>query len=145
MGETRDLFKKTGNTKGMFHAKMGTIKDRNYKNLREAEVIKKRWQEYREELHKKDINDPDTHNGIVTHLQPGILECEFRWALGSIIINKAIGDDGIPVELFQILKDDAVKVLHSICQQIWKTQQWSQDWKMSVFIPIPKKISAKEC
>ena len=145
MGETRDLFKKTGNTKGMFHAKMGTIKDRNYKDLREAEVIKKRWQEYREELHKKDINDPDTHNGIVTHLQPGILECELRWALGSIIINKAIGDDGIPVELFQILKDDAVKVLHSICQQIWKTQQWSQDWKMSVFIPIPKKISAKEC
>ena len=145
MGETRDLFKKTGNTKGMFHEKMGTIKDKNYKNLREAEVIKKRWQEYREELHKKDINDPDTHNGIVTHLQPGILECELRWALGSIIINKAIGDDGIPVELFQILKDDAVKVLHSICQQIWKTQQWSQDWKMSVFIPIPKKISAKEC
>ena len=145
MGETRDLFKKTGNTKGMFHEKMGTIKDKNYKNLREAEVIKKRWQEYREELHKKDINDPDTHNGIVTHLQPGILECELRWALGSIIINKAIGDDGIPVELFQILKDDAVKVFHSICQQIWKTQQWSQDWKMSVFIPIPKKISAKEC
>ena len=145
MGETRDLFKKTGNTKGMFHAKMGTIKDRNYKNLREAEVIKKRWQEYREELCKKDINDPDTHNGIVTHLQPGILECEFRWALGSITTNKASGGDGIPVELFQILKDDAVKVLHSICQQIWKTQQWSQDWKMSVFIPIPKKISAKEC
>ena len=145
MGETRDLFKKTGNTKGMFHAKMGTIKDRNYKDLREAEVIKKRWQEYREELHKKDINDPDTHNGIVTHLQPGILECELRWALGSIIINKAIGDDGIPVELFQILKDDAVKVLHSICQQIWKTQQWPQDWKRSVFIPIPKKGKAKEC
>ena len=145
MEKTRDLFKKTGNTKGMFHAKMGTIKDRNYKDLREAEVIKKRWQEYREELHKKDINDPDTHNGIVTHLQPGILECELRWALGSIIINKAIGDDGIPVELFQILKDDAVKVLHSICQQIWKTQQWSQDWKMSVFIPIPKKGKAKEC
>ena len=140
MGETRDLFKKTGNTKGMFHAKMGTIKDRNYKDLREAEVIKKRWQEYREELHKKDINDPDTHNGIVTHLQPGILECELRWALGSIIINKAIGDDGIPVELFQILKDDAVKVLHSICQQIWKTQQWSQDWKMSVFIAMPKNV-----
>ena len=114
-------------------------------NQTEAEDIKKRWQEYTEELYKKDLPDPDNHNGVSTHLEPDILECELKWALGSITTNKASGDDGIPVELFQILKDDAVKVLHSICQQIWKTQQWTQDWKRSVFIPIPKKGNAEEC
>ena len=113
--------------------------------LTEAEDIKKRWQEYTEELYKKDLHDPDNHNGVITHLEPDILECEVRWALGSITTNKASGGDGIPVKLFQILKDDAVKVLHSIWQQIWKTQQWPQDWKSSVFIPISKKGNAKEC
>ena len=110
-------------------------------DLTEAEDIKKRWQEYTEELYKNDLHDPDNHEGVITHthLEPGILECEVSWALGSITMNKAGGGDGIPVELFQILKDDAVKVLHSICQQIWKTQQWPQDGKRSVFIPIPKK------
>ena len=145
MGKTRDLFKKTRDNKGTFHAKMGTIKERNGKDLTEAEDIKKRWQEYTEELYKKDLNDPDNHNGVVTQLEPDILECEVKWALGSITMNKVSGDDGIPSELFQILKNDAVKVLHSICQQIWKTQQWPQDWKRSVFIPIPKKGNAKEC
>ena len=143
MGKTRDLFKKIRNTKGTFHAKMGSIKDRNGMNLTEAEDIKKRWQEYTEELYKKDLHDPDNHDGVITHLEPDILECEVKWALETITTNKASGGDGIPVELFQILNDDAVKVLHSICQQIWKTQQWPQDWKMSVFIPIPKKSSAK--
>ena len=114
-------------------------------DLTEAEDIKKRWQEYREELYKKDLQGPDNHDGVITHQEPDILECEVKWALGSIITNKASGGDGIPVEPFQILKDDAVKVLHSICQQIWKTQQWSQDWQKSVFIPIPKKGNAKEC
>ena len=114
-------------------------------NLTEAEDIKKRWQEYTEELYKKDLHDPDKHNGVITHLEPDILECEVKWALGSITMNKASGGDGIPVELFQILKDDAVKVLHSICQQIWNTQQWLQDWKRSVFISIPKKCNAKKC
>ena len=113
--------------------------------LTEAEDIKKRWQEYTEELYKKDIHDPENHDGVITHLEPDILECEVKWALGSIIMNKASGDDGIPAELFQILNDDAVKVLHSVWQQIWKTQQWQQDWKRSVFIPIPKKGNAKEC
>ena len=145
MGKTRDLFKKISDTKGTFHAKMGSIKDRNGRDLKEAEDIKKRWQEYTEELYKKDLHDPDNHNGVITHLEPDILECEVKWALGSIITNKASGDDGIPVELFQLLKDDAVKVLHSIYQQIWKTQQWPQDWKRSVFIPISKKGNAKEC
>ena len=112
-------------------------------DLTEAEDIK-RWQEYTEELYKKDLHDQDNHNGVITHLEPDILECEVKWALESIIMNKASGGDGIPVELLQILKDDAVKVLHSICQQIWKTQQWPQDWKRSVFIPIPKKGIAKE-
>ena len=111
----------------------------------EAEDIRKRWQEYTEELYKKDLHDPDNHDCVITHLEPEILECEVKWALGSITKNKASGGYGIPVELFQILKDDAVKVLHSICQQIWKTQQWPQDWKRSVFIPIPKKGNAKEC
>ena len=120
---------------------MGTIKDRNSKDLTEAEEIKKRWQEYTE-LYKKDLHDLDNHDGVITHLEPDILECEVKWALGSITKNKV---SGIPVELFQILKHDAVKVLHSICQQIWKTQQWPQDWKRSVFIPIPKKGNAKEC
>ena len=114
-------------------------------DLTEAEDIKKRWQEYTEELYKKDLHDPDNHGGVITHLEPDILECELKWALGSITMNKASGGDGIPVELFQILEDDAVKVLHSICQQIWKTQQWLQDWKRSVFIPIPKKGTVKEC
>ena len=127
MGKTRDLFKKIRDTKGTFHAKMGSIKDRNGMDLTEAEDIKKRWQEYTEELQKKDLRDPDNHDGMTTYLQPDILECEVKWALGSITINKASGGDGIPVELFQILKDDAVKVLHSIQQQIWKTLQGSQD------------------
>ena len=144
MGRTRDLFKKIRDTKGTFHANMGTIKDRNGMDLTEAEDIK-RWQEYTKELHKKDLNDPDNHNGVITHLEPDILESEVRWALGSITTNKSSGGDGIPVELFQILKDDAVKVLHSICRQIWKTQQWPQDWKRSVSIPIPNKGNAKEC
>ena len=111
----------------------------------EVEVIKKRWPEYTEELYKKDLHDPDNHNGVITHLEPDILECEVKWALGSIAMKKVSGDDGIPVELFQILKDDAVKALHSICQHIWKTQQWPQDWKRSVFIPNPRKGNAKEC
>ena len=125
MGKTRDLFKKIRDTKGTFHAKMGTIKDRNGMDLTEAEDIKKRWQEYTEEPYKKDLHDPDNHNGVITHLQSDILECKVKWALGrSITTNKASGGDGIPVDLFQILKGDGVKVLHSICQQIWKTQQW---------------------
>ena len=144
MGKTRDLFKKIRDTKGIFHAKMGSIKDRNGMDLTEAEDIK-RWQEHTEELYKKDIHDSDSHDGVITHLEPDILECEVNWALGSITTNKAGGSDGIPVELFQILKDDAVKVVHSISQQVWKTQQWPQNWKNSVFIPIPKKGNAKEC
>ena len=127
MGKTRDLFKKIRDTKGKFHAKMGLIKDRNGMDLRETEDIKKKRQEYTEELYKKDLHDPDNHDGEITDLEPDILECEVKWSLESITMNKASGGDGIPVELFQILKDDAVKVLHSICQQIWKTQQWSQD------------------
>ena len=120
MGKTRDLFKKIRDTKGTFHAKMGTIKDRNRMDLTEAKDIKKRWQEYTEELYKKDLNDPDNHDGMITHLEPDILECKVKWALGS----KASEGDGIPVELLQILKDDAVRVLYSTCQQIWKTQEW---------------------
>ena len=144
MGKTRDLFKKIRDTKGTFHAKMGSIKDRNGMDLTEAEDTKKRWQEYTEELYKKDLHDPDNHDGVITHLEPDIPECEVKWALESITTNKASGGDGIPVELFQTLKDDAVKVLHSMCQQIWKTQQWPQDWKRSFFIPVPKKGNAKE-
>ena len=126
MGNTRDLFKKIRDTKGTFHAKMGSIKDRNGMDLTEAEDIKKRWQEYTEELYKKDLHDPDNHDGVITHLEPDILECKVKWALGRITTNKARGGDGIPVELFQNLKDDTVKVLHSICQQThcWKTQWW---------------------
>ena len=145
MGKYRDLFKKIRDTKGIFHAKKGIIEDRNGMNLTEAEDIKKRWQEYTEELYKNDQHDPDNHNGVITNLEPDILECEVKWALGSITVNKASGGDGIPAELFQILKDDAVKGLHSICQQIWKMQQWPQEWKRSVFILIPKKGNAKEC
>ena len=124
---------------------MGSIKDRYSMDLTEAEDIKKRWQEYTEELYKKDLHHPDNHDGVITHLEPNIIECEVKWALGSIATKKANGGDGISAELFQNLKDDAVKVLHSICQQIWKTQQWPQDWKRSVFTPIPKKDNAKEC
>ena len=145
MGKTRDLFKKIRDTKGTFHAKMGSIKNRNCMDFTEAEDIKKRWQEYTEDLYKKDLHDPGNHDGVITHLEPDILECEVKWALESITTNKASGGDGIPVELFQILKDDSVRVLHSICQQIWKPQQWPQDWKRSVFIPTPKKGNAKEC
>ena len=138
MGKTRDLFKKIWDTKGTFQAKMGSIKDRNGMDLTEAEDIKKRWQDYTEELYKKDLHDPDNHDGVITHLEPDILECEIKWALGSITTNKDRRGEIILVELFQTLKDDAVKMLHSICQQIWKTQQWPQDWKRSVFIQIPK-------
>ena len=122
MRKTRDLFKNIRDTKGTFHAKMGSIKDRKGRDLKETEDIKKRWQENTEELYKKNLPDPDNHDGVITHLEPDILECEVKWALESITTNKASGGDGIPVELFQILKDDAVKVLHSMCQQIWKTQ-----------------------
>ena len=128
MGKSRDLFKKIRDTKGL-PVKMGTIKDRNGMDLTEAEDIKKRCQEYTEELYKKDLHDPDNHNGVITHVEPDIVECEVKWVLRSITTNKASGGDGIPVELLQILKDDAVKVLHSICQQIWKAQQWPRDWK----------------
>ena len=124
---------------------MGSIKDRNCRDVTETEAIKKRWQEYTEELYRKDLHDPDNYDGMISHLEPDILECEVKRALGSITTNKASGGDGIPVKLFQTLKDDAMKVLDSICQQIWKTQQWPQDWKRLVFIPIPKKGNAKEC
>ena len=138
MGKTRGLFKKVRDTKEIFYSQMGSIKDRNGMDLTKAEAIKKRQQEYAE-LYKKNLHDPDNHDGVITHLEPDILECEVKWVLGSITTNKANGSDGIPVELFQILKDCAVKVLHSLCQQIWKTQQWPQDWKRSVFIPVLKK------
>ena len=141
MGKIRDLVKKIQDIKG----KMGTIKDRTGMDLTEAEDVQKRWQEYTEELYKKDLHNPDTRNDVITHLEPDILECEVKWVLGSITTNKASGGDGIPVEVFQILKDDAVKVLLSVCQQVWKTQQWPQDWKRSVSIPIPKKGNAKKC
>ena len=142
MGKTGDL-KKIRDMNGIFHAKMGPIKDRNGNDLTETEEIKK-WQEHTE-LYKTDLHDSDDHDGVITHLEPDILECEVKWALGSITENKASVGDRIPAELFQILKDDAVKVQHSICQQIWKTQQRPQDWKRLVFIPIPKKDNAKEC
>src|SRR5574341_2408644 len=143
MGKTRDLFKKIGDTKGMFHAKMGSIKGRNGMDLIHAKDIKMRWQEYTEEPYKKDLHDPDNHSGVITHLEPDILECEVKWALESITTNKASGGDGIPVELFQILKDDAVKVLNSICQHIWKTQQWPQDWKRTVSFQSQRKAMPK--
>ena len=128
-GKTSNLLKKIRDTKGTFQAKMSTIKDRNGMDLTEAEGIKKRWQEYTEELYKKDLHDADNHNGVITHLEPDILEREVKWASGSITVNKVSGGDRIAAELFQILQDDAVKVLHSVCQQIWKTEQWPQDWK----------------
>ena len=139
MRKTRDFFKKIRDTKGTFHAKMGSIKDRNGRDLTETEDIKKRWQEYTEELYKKELHNSDNHDGVITHLEPEILECEVKWTLGSITMNKASGGGGIPGELFQILKDDAMKVLHSICQQIWKTQQWPKDWKKVHFRFNPKE------
>ena len=142
-GKTREHLEKIRDTKGTFHAKMGSIRDRNGMDLTEAEDIKKRWQQYTKELSIKELNDPDNHDGVITHLEPESLECEVKWALGSTTTNKASGGDGIPAELFQILKDTAAGVLHSICLQIWKTQQWPQDWKRLVFIPIPKKGNAK--
>ena len=148
MGNTSDLFKKIRDTSVTFHPKIGTIRHRKSKgpiSSVEAEEIKKRWQEYTEELHKKDLNDPDNHDGVISHPEPDILEGEVKWALGSTAANKASGGDGIPAELFKILEVDAIKVLHSICQQIWKTQKWPQDWKMSILIPIPKKGNTKEC
>ena len=145
MGKTRDLFKKIRHAKRTLQAMMGSINDRYGTDLTEAEDIKKSWQEYTEDVYKKDLPDPDNHDAVITHLEPDILECEVKWALGSTAMDKTSGDDGIPLELFQILKDDVVKVLYSICQQIWKTQQWPQDWKRSVFISIPKKCNAKEC
>ena len=144
MGKNRDLFKKTGDIKGTFYARTGTIKDRNGKDLIEAEEIKKRWQEYTEELYEKDLNDPDNHNGMVTNLEPDIPDCEVKRALGSITMNKASGGDGISVELFQILKDAAAEVLHSVCSKSGK-RQWPKDWKRSVFIPMLKKGNDKEC
>ena len=143
--KTRNLFKKIRDTRETFHAKMGRIKDRNGMDLTDAEDTNKRWQEYTEELDRKDLKDPDNQDGVITHVEPDILEYEVKWALGSITTNKVSGCDGILAEVFQVLKDDAVQVLHSICQQNCKIQQWSQDWKRSVFIPIPKKGNAKEC
>ena len=146
MGKIRGLFKKIRDSKGRFHAKMGIIKDRNGKDLEKAEEIKKRWKDYTEELYQKCLDDLDNHDGVVTQLEPDILECEVKWALASITMNKASEGDGIPAELFQILKDDAVKVLYaSTSGKHSKTQQWPQDWKRSVFIPIPMKGRAKEC
>ena len=139
MGKTRDLFKKIRDTKGTFHAKMGSIKDRNGMDLTEAEDTKNRWQEYTEELYKKDLPNPDNHDGVITNLEPDILECKVKWALGSITANKASRADGIPAELFQILKDDAIKVMHSICQ----TQQWPQDWKRSILFQSQRKVMPK--
>ena len=144
MRQTRDHFRKIRDTKGTFHAKMGTIKDKNGMELTEAEDVKKKQQGYTEELYKKDLHDPDNHDGVITHIESSILQCEVKWALGSITMNKASGGDGIPVELFQILKDAAVKVLHSICQQIWKTQLCPQDWKRSVFIEYQRKAMPKD-
>ena len=143
-GKTRHLLGKTGNIKGTFCPKMGTIKNRNGRDLIEAEEIQKRWKEYMEELYKKDVNEQDYYDVVISHPEPDILECEVKW-LGSTAVNKANGCDGIPVELFKTLKDDAIKVLHSACQQIWKTQQWPQDWKRSILFPILKKDSTKEC
>ena len=148
MGKLEVFLKKIRYTKGIFHTKMGTIKDRNDMDLREAEDIRKKWQEYIEELLKKKkptqtLDDPNNHDGVITHLESDILEWKVKWALRRIATNKAGGGDGISVELFRILKDDAVKVWHSICQQIWKTQQWPQDWKWSVFFSIPRKAMPK--
>ena len=143
MGKTRDLFKKLRDTKGTFNAKMGSIKDRNGMDLTEAQDIKKRWQEYTEELYKKDLHDSDNHDCVIIHLEPDILECKVKWALESITTNKACGGDGIPVELFQILKDASVKVLHSICQQIWKIQQWHRTGKDQFSFQSQRKAMPK--
>ena len=145
MGKTRDPFKKIGDTSGTVHARMGAMKNRNSKELKEAEEIKKRWKKYTEELYKKDFNDPDNHNGVVIHPEPDILECEVKWALESTAVSKASAGDEIPAELFKILKTDAIKVFHAIYQQFWKMQQCQQDKKKSILIPIPKKGSTKEC
>ena len=142
MGKTRDLFKIIRDTKGIFHAKMGSIKDKSGMDLTEAEDVKKRWQEYTD-LYKKDLHDPNNHDDVITHLEPDILECKVKWTLGSITTNKASGGDGIPAELFQILKDDAVKVLHSICQQIWKTQQCPQTGKDQFSFQSQRKVMPK--
>ena len=143
MRKTSYLFKKIRDTKGTFHAKVSTIKDRNGTDVTEAEDIKKRWQEYTEELYKKDFHNPDNHDDLITHLDPNILQCKVKWALGNITMKTASGGDGIPVELFQILKDDAVKVLHSIYQQIWNTQQWPQDWKSQFSFQSQRKAMPK--
>ena len=143
MGKTRDLFKKIRGTKGTFYAKMGSIKDRNGLDLTEAEGIKKRWQEYSEELYKKDLHDRDNHDGVITHVEPDTIEYEVKWALESKTLNKTSGGDGFPVVLFQILKNDALKVVHSICQQIWKTQQWPQYWKNQFSFQSQRKAITK--
>ena len=145
MRNTTDIFKKIRDTKGTSHAKMGTIKTEMVWYKDRSRDVNKRWQEYTEELYKKDLHDPDNPDGVIIHLDPDILKCKVKWALGSITMNKTSGGDGIPVELFQILKDDAVKVLHSVCQQIGKLSKWPQDWRRSVFIPIPKMGNSKEC
>ena len=145
MGKTRVFLKGNQGYQGNISCKDGLNKGQKWYGPNRAEDIKKRWKAYTEELYKKDLHDPDNHDGVITHLEPDIPECEVKWALESITTNKTSGGDGIPVELFQILKDDAVKVLHSTCQLIWKTQQWPKDWERSVFIPIPKKGNAKEC
>ena len=145
MGKTRDLFKKVRNTKGTFHGKISTIKDKNGMDLTEAEILRRGGKDIQKNYTKKDLSNPDNHDGMIVHLEPDILEHEVKRVLGSITSSKTSGGDGIPAELFQILKHDAAKVLHSICQQIWKTQQWPQDWKRSVYISIPKKGNAKEC
>ena len=144
-GKTRDLFRKIGNIKGIFYPQLGTIKDRNGRDLVDIEEMKKRWKEYMEELYKKDLNEPDNHDSVVSHSEPDVLECEVKQALGSTAVSKASGCDGIPVELFKTLKDNAIKVLYTICQQIWKTKQWPKDWKKSILISIPKKGRTKEC
>ena len=144
MGKTRDLFKKIRDTKATFHEKMSTIKYINSMDLQKQKILRRGGKNIQKNDTKKDLHEPDNHDGVITHLESDILECKVKRALGSVTTNKASGGDGIPVELFQILKDDAVKVLHSICQQTWKTQQWPQDWKRSVFIPVPKKGNAKE-
>ena len=136
--KTRDLFRKIGNIKGAFHPKMGTIKDKNGRDIVNTEEIRKRWKEYTEELYKRDLNELDYYDGVISHAEPDILECKVKWALRSTAVNKASGCDEIPAELFKSLKEDATKVLHSLYQQVWKTQQWLQDWKRSILIPIPK-------
>ena len=143
MGKIRDHFKKIGDTKGRFHTRVGTLKDKNGKDLTEVEQIKKRWQEYKEELYKKALNDPVSHDDMITHLEPDIRESEVKWALGSITVNKASRSDRIPAELFQILEDDAVKMMHSLCQKIWKTQQWPQDWERKFSFQYQRRAMPK--